>query len=49
MTWRSGWTTLANYQPLATWDKQRARDLGLNVVEGGQLRNLDEHLTKWVA
>lgn len=39
---------LASYQPLETWDKQRARDLGINIIEGGQLRNLDEHLTKWV-
>ena len=40
---------LASYQPLETWDKQRARDLGIKIVEGGQLRNLDEHLTKWIA
>lgn len=40
---------LISYQRLETWDKQRARDLHINVVEGGQLRNLDEHLTKWIA
>ncbi len=40
---------LASYQPLETWDKQRARDLRINVVESGQLRNLEQHLTKWIA
>ena len=39
---------LASYQPLETRDKQRARDLGINVVESGQLRNLDQHLTGWI-
>ena len=40
---------VVSYQPLETWDKQRANDLRIKVVEARQLRNLDEHFTKWIA
>ena len=39
---------VVSYQPLQPWDKQRANDLRIKVVEGGQLRNLDEHLSQWI-
>ena len=40
---------VVSYQPLEMWDKQRASDLRTKIVEGAQLRNLDEHLIKWIA
>ena len=40
---------VVSYQPLEAWDKQRANDLRIRVVEGAQLRNPDEQLTKWIA
>lgn len=40
---------LASYQPLAPWDRQRAADLRIRVVEAGQLRNFERHLREWIA
>ena len=37
-----------SYQPLQPWDKQRAGDLRIKVIESGQLRHLDDHLAKWI-
>ena len=39
---------VVSYQPLQPWDKQRANDLRIKVIESGQLRHLDDHLTKWI-
>ena len=39
---------VVSYQPLKQWDRQRADDLRIKVVEGGQLRNLDGHLANWI-
>ncbi len=39
---------VVSYQPLKLWDKQRANDLRIKVIESGQLRNLDDHLAKWI-
>lgn len=39
---------LVSYQPLETWDRQRAVDLRIRVVEGGQLRNFARHLREWL-
>lgn len=39
---------VVSYQALKPSDKQRANDLRIKVVESGQLRNLDEHLAKWI-
>jgi len=35
---------IVSYQPLETQDKQRARDLKIDIIEGGELRNLRRHL-----
>lgn len=40
---------LASYQQLRPADRQRATDLRILVVESGQLRNLADHLRKWVS
>ena len=39
---------LVSYQPLGKWDRQRAEDLRIRIVETGQLRNLAKHLREWV-
>jgi hypothetical protein len=39
---------LASYQPLERWDRQRAADLRIRIVEAAQLRNLAKHLRDWV-
>ncbi|MCC6856351.1 MAG: DUF1887 family protein [Microbacteriaceae bacterium] len=39
---------LVSYQPLESWDRQRAEDLRIRVVESGQLRNFERHLREWV-
>lgn len=39
---------LASYQRLENWDRQRAADLHIRIVESGELRNLDRHLREWV-
>lgn len=40
---------LASYQPLKRWDRQRAADLRIRVVEGGQLRKFAERIRDWVS
>lgn len=40
---------LASYQPLKNWDRQRAKDLRIQIVEVGELRDLDRHLREWVS
>lgn len=39
---------IVSFQPLQAWDRQRARDLGIKIIEGGQLRNLSDHLRDWI-
>ncbi len=39
---------LASYQPVERWDRQRADDLRIRIVEGGELRNMARHLRAWV-
>lgn len=39
---------LVSYQPIEQRDRQRAADLGIRIVESEELRNLAEHLRKWV-
>ena len=39
---------VVSFQPLEAWDKQRASDLRIKVVEGGQLRNIEDHLRNWI-
>lgn len=39
---------LVSYQPINHYDRQRARQLRIQVVDAGALRNLDSHLRKWV-
>ena len=40
---------LVSYQPLGKWDRQRAEDLCIRIVETGQLRNLTKHLREWMS
>lgn len=40
---------LVSYLPLERWDRRRAKDLHIHVVETGQLRNLAAHLREWVS
>lgn len=40
---------LASYQAIGRWDRQRATDLRIRIVEGGELRNLPKHLRQWVS
>ncbi len=40
---------LVSYQPIERWDRQRAADLGIRIIEGEQLRNMADHLRKWVS
>ncbi len=39
---------LISYQPLEQWDRRRAEDLRIRIVESDQLRNLAKHLREWV-
>jgi len=39
---------LASYQVIERWDRKRATDLQIRIVESGELRNLPGHLRKWV-
>jgi len=39
---------VVSYQTLNRWDKQRAKDMRIQVIEGGQLRNLAQHLQDWM-
>jgi len=39
---------IVSYRPLEKQDRQRAADLSIRVVEGGQLRNLSVHLMDWM-
>lgn len=40
---------IVSYQELTKWDRQRAKDLRINIIEAGQLRNLQRHIREWVA
>lgn len=40
---------LVSYQPIESWDRRRAADLRIRIVEVEQLRNLADHLRKWVS
>jgi hypothetical protein len=39
---------LVSYQAVEAWDKRRAADLRIRIVEAGQLRNLHRHLCEWM-
>jgi hypothetical protein len=39
---------VVSFQPLERWDRQRAKDLRIRVIEGGELRNLAKHLKAWM-
>ena len=39
---------LASYRPLVDGDRQRARDLRIELVEGAKLATLRQQLVKWV-
>jgi hypothetical protein len=41
-------TMLVSYQALSTWDKQRAKDLGIAICEAEQLPRLDAVLRRWI-
>jgi hypothetical protein len=40
---------IISFQQLNAYDRQRAKDLRIKVIEGGQLRNLDRHLADWIS
>lgn len=40
---------LASYQPIESWNRRRAADLHIRIVEAEQLRNMADHLRKWVS
>ncbi|MEW5891280.1 MAG: DUF1887 family CARF protein [Pseudomonadota bacterium] len=39
---------IVSFQTLKHADRQRAKDLGIKIIEGGQLRNLGDHLRNWM-
>lgn len=39
---------LASFRPLGHYDRQRAKDLRVQTVEAGGLRNLRSHLRNWI-
>lgn len=39
---------LISYQPLADYDRQRARDLKINLLTGTALKGLGKHLEEWI-
>lgn len=41
-------TMLVSYNKLGQSDSRRAADLGITVVTGGKLRNIEERLQKWL-
>jgi hypothetical protein len=40
---------LVSYQPIERWDRRRAGDLHIRIVEGEMLRNLADHLRDWLS
>lgn len=39
---------LVSYHRLDDWDRRRAKELRIKVVEAGELRNFHRHLHDWV-
>jgi hypothetical protein len=39
---------LVSYQAIEASDRRRARELRIELVERGELRNLDQHLNRWI-
>ena len=39
---------LVSYLPVSKWDRQRARDLQIEVCAANELKNLEQTLKKWV-
>ncbi len=40
---------LVSYQPLSTWDRQRAKDLGVQLCSADQLQRLGSWLEHWIS
>jgi len=40
---------LVSYQPVDDWDRKRARELRIKIVQAGELRNLAKHVREWTS